>query len=99
MQLMKMRLHESRWGFPRGGSAIFGAHAPQERLKAMTAPVQTSFIATTERRGAERLTTVLGALLVILLGVFLLYGAGFAQPEAIHNAAHDARHAFSMPCH
>jgi cobalt transporter subunit CbtB len=35
----------------------------------------------------------------VLLGVFLLWGAGFAQPDMLHNAAHDARHAFSFPCH
>lgn len=34
-----------------------------------------------------------------LLGLFLLYGVGFAQPEALHNAAHDGRHAFAFPCH
>jgi cobalt transporter subunit CbtB len=49
----------------------------------------------TARRG-ERTTTVV---LVAMLGVFLLYGAGFAQPEALHNAAHDARHAFAFACH
>ena len=35
----------------------------------------------------------------VLLGVFLLWGVGFAQPDMLHNAAHDARHAFSFPCH
>ena len=34
-----------------------------------------------------------------LIGLFLLYGVGFAQPETIHNAAHDTRHAASFPCH
>jgi len=34
-----------------------------------------------------------------LLGVFLIYGAAFAGPDAIHNAAHDSRHAFTVPCH
>ncbi len=34
-----------------------------------------------------------------LLGVFLIYGAAFAGPDAIHNAAHDTRHAFTVPCH
>lgn len=34
-----------------------------------------------------------------LIGLFLLYGVGFAHPEAIHNAAHDTRHAASFPCH
>ena len=35
----------------------------------------------------------------VLFGVFLLLGVGFAQPDMLHNAAHDARHAFSFPCH
>lgn len=35
----------------------------------------------------------------VLLGVFFLWGVGFAQPDMLHNAAHDARHAFSFPCH
>jgi len=33
------------------------------------------------------------------LGVFFLYGAGFAGPQTIHNAAHDTRHTFVFPCH
>lgn len=35
----------------------------------------------------------------LLLGLFLIYGVGFAHPSTIHNAAHDARHAFAFPCH
>ncbi|NQV57655.1 MAG: CbtB-domain containing protein [Rhodospirillales bacterium] len=34
-----------------------------------------------------------------LLGAFILIGVGFAGPELIHNAAHDARHANALPCH
>jgi cobalt transporter subunit CbtB len=34
-----------------------------------------------------------------LLGLVLLYAAGFAQTEAIHNGAHDARHASGFACH
>lgn len=45
---------------------------------------------------AER---VLPVTVLALLGVFFVFGVGFASPEAIHNAAHDARHAFSFPCH
>ena len=41
----------------------------------------------------------LPAVFAILLGVVLVYGVGFASPMAIHNAAHDARHAFAFPCH
>ncbi|HSK39899.1 MAG TPA: CbtB-domain containing protein [Arenibaculum sp.] len=39
------------------------------------------------------------AVLAILLGTFLVFGVGFAHPQAIHDAAHDARHAFAFPCH
>jgi len=42
---------------------------------------------------------LLPAMLAILLGAVLVYGVGFASPMTIHNAAHDARHAFAFPCH
>lgn len=34
-----------------------------------------------------------------LAGAMLVYVSGFAQPDLVHNAAHDARHAFATPCH
>ncbi len=42
------------------------------------------------------LPAVLGAL---LLGTFLVFTAGMAQSDTLHNAAHDGRHSFAMPCH
>ena len=39
------------------------------------------------------------ALVALVLGLFVVYGAGFASPMAIHNATHDTRHAFGLPCH
>ncbi len=45
---------------------------------------------------AERVAT---AAIGGLIGIFLLLGVGFAAPTTIHNAAHDARHANSFPCH
>jgi cobalt transporter subunit CbtB len=41
----------------------------------------------------------LGAVGAALLGLLLVYGAGFAETETIHNGAHDARHAAGFPCH
>ena len=38
------------------------------------------------------------ALFAIMLGAFLVLGAGFAPLSVVHNAAHDARHAL-FPCH
>jgi cobalt transporter subunit CbtB len=43
----------------------------------------------------QRMIAVCGA----IFGLFLIYGVGFAHPEAIHNAAHDSRHSFAFPCH
>ena len=47
----------------------------------------------------SRLATILPLALILLAALFVLYGVGFAQPELLHNAAHDTRHAFSFPCH
>ena len=34
-----------------------------------------------------------------VIGTFILLGVGFASANLIHNAAHDARHVNSFPCH
>ena len=34
-----------------------------------------------------------------LLGVFVVGGVGFSHISAVHNAAHDVRHATAFPCH
>ena len=57
-------------------------------------------LSTESRQAIEaRAATVLPALFAAILGFFILYGVGFAGSETIHNAAHDARHAFAFPCH
>jgi len=43
--------------------------------------------------------TAVAALVAAVLGLFILYGVGFANPATLHNAAHDARHSFAFPCH
>lgn len=39
------------------------------------------------------------AVLALIFGAFLVLGAGFVHSSTLHNAAHDARHAFAFPCH
>ena len=39
------------------------------------------------------------AILALAFGILVVLGAGFAGPSAIHNATHDTRHAFGLPCH
>lgn len=54
----------------------------------------------TARLRATAFAGTLGpAVAAILLGVFVLFGVALAGPDVIHNAAHDARHAFAFPCH
>ncbi len=59
----------------------------------------TFFSANVGNVSTQATSRVLAGTLAILFGTFLVLGAGFAQPSALHNAAHDARHAFSFPCH
>lgn len=44
-------------------------------------------------------TATLPALAAAFLGVFFIWGVGFSHIEAVHNAAHDTRHANAFPCH
>lgn len=59
----------------------------------------TNTTATSSSRSLSRSETLAAALVAMLLGSFLVYGAGFANANALHEAAHDSRHAFSFPCH
>jgi cobalt transporter subunit CbtB len=58
-----------------------------------------STLAASTKAASGATAVLLPAVLAILLGAILVYGVGFASPMAIHNAAHDARHAFAFPCH
>lgn len=44
-------------------------------------------------------TRIVVALFALALGAFFVWGAGFAHAEALHDTAHDMRHAFGFPCH
>jgi len=46
--------------------------------------------------GAAAIAPAAGA---ALLGLAILFVVGFAQPAAIHDAAHDGRHTLAFPCH
>jgi cobalt transporter subunit CbtB len=55
------------------------------------------------RSDRDHASNIAGSLMpagaAFLLGAFIVLSAGFAPVGAIHNAAHDARHAFAFPCH
>jgi cobalt transporter subunit CbtB len=39
------------------------------------------------------------ALVTIAFGLVMLFCVGFLQVSAVHNGAHDTRHANGFPCH
>ncbi len=51
---------------------------------------------TTQQTDSRRLVAIIGA---AVIGVSLLYAAGFAHSSILHNAAHDVRHSAAFPCH
>jgi cobalt transporter subunit CbtB len=42
---------------------------------------------------------LVAGILALLLGSFLVFGAGFAHSSVLHDTAHDVRHANGFPCH
>ena len=48
---------------------------------------------------ARRVEAIRPALWAALLGALIVFFVGFAQPQALHDAAHDTRHAQAYPCH
>jgi cobalt transporter subunit CbtB len=44
-------------------------------------------------------TTIVAISAAILAGAFMIFFAGFAEANVLHNATHDTRHAFAFPCH
>ncbi len=53
----------------------------------------------TQTRSEVLKDKILPAMLAGMLGLALLYTAGFAETAQLHNAAHDGRHSASFPCH
>jgi cobalt transporter subunit CbtB len=60
-------------------------------------PSKATTIVATTRAAAVPVWLQLAA--AFLLGAVIVYGAGFAQMSAVHNAAHDMRHSAAFPCH
>jgi len=62
--------------------------------------VQSGSIAQAKAKPANvSASNALAALFAAILGLALLFAAGFAETHVLHNAAHDARHSAGFPCH
>lgn len=60
----------------------------------MNTQVQTATVASLSV--SQRL---IAGVLALFIGFVLVGGVGFASDMAIHNGAHDTRHALGFPCH
>lgn len=49
--------------------------------------------------GSLSWSTAIGISAALTFGVVILFAGGMLGAEVLHNAAHDARHAMSFPCH
>ena len=61
--------------------------------------MQNSQIAQLPAATATRSNVVVQAVLAMALGLFTVGMVGFSHISAVHNAAHDVRHANAFPCH
>ncbi len=56
-------------------------------------------VSTAAARPDVRRDTVRYGFAAMLLGILFIGVTGFAPLQAIHDAAHNTRHAISFPCH
>lgn len=50
-------------------------------------------------RHSAVISTTVQLVAAFVLGGLIVYGAGFVNTAAVHNAAHDTRHSQGFPCH
>jgi cobalt transporter subunit CbtB len=48
---------------------------------------------------SSKTSKITQSLTAAVLGLFVVGFVGFSHVEAVHNAAHDTRHANAFPCH
>ena len=66
----------------------------------MTMQDQATVISnTTEAKRTLTISKPVQLLAAFMLGAVIMYGVGFLQTSAVHNAAHDVRHSTGFPCH
>jgi len=62
--------------------------------------INSQTVETTGTLASERANSRLTpSLIVAALGLGLLFVAGFAESQVLHNATHDTRHSTGFPCH
>ena len=60
---------------------------------------QTAQLSAATANVTTNVNVVVQAILAMALGLFVVGVVGFSHISAVHNAAHDVRHANAFPCH
>ncbi|WP_411036655.1 CbtB domain-containing protein [Shinella sp. BYT-45] len=42
---------------------------------------------------------LIAGIVALVIGAFLVFGAGLANSAVLHDTAHDTRHSYGFPCH
>jgi cobalt transporter subunit CbtB len=61
--------------------------------------MNTQVQATTSVASLSLSQRLVAGVLALFIGFVLVGGVGFANDMAVHNGAHDTRHALGFPCH
>jgi cobalt transporter subunit CbtB len=70
-----------------------------EKAGRMNAAKTTHILADPFVSAAALPRSVLYSAVAATLGLFMLWGVGFSANGALHETAHDTRHALGFPCH
>ena len=77
-----------------------GAFAPPRlNLASSTEVVMAHSAVSTQSISVSVSDRLVAGVFALLLGSFLIFGAGFAHSSVLHDTAHDLRHANGFPCH
>lgn len=59
----------------------------------------TTVALTSDKHTTDSRTGLMSAVFAMIIGVGIVAVTGHAQAAALHDAAHDVRHATGFPCH
>lgn len=74
-----------------GAQASFEVYASYTEVVMAQSVISTQSLSLSDR--------LVAGVLALMLGSFLIFGAGFAHSSVLHDTAHDVRHANGFPCH
>ena len=65
----------------------------------VTAKELTMNLTQTVSTSTARANVVMQAIFAVMIGGLVVFAAGLANSDALHDAAHDVRHSTGFPCH